>query len=178
MLKDNLWGRGCMTSFPPHGITPETFGCIPPFRSVSDPLFLYGPLSSVPWSHIGLLCFLGLRVMGRVIVQHCDRNQSTSHGAPAHAALPVGLAAAPLAPHTCPSALRRHVHHVRKRPLHLRKLSLNDGPLELGHRHVRIPHTKAFRCRVSVPGSVSHNQGAHCRTPIRIRLDSRNCKAS
>ena len=58
-----------MTSFPPHGTTPETFRCIPPFRSVSDPLFLYGPLCSVPWLHIGLLCFLGLRVMGQVIVQ-------------------------------------------------------------------------------------------------------------
>ena len=29
-----------MTSFPPHGTAPETFGCIPPFRSVSDPLFV------------------------------------------------------------------------------------------------------------------------------------------
>ena len=31
---------------------------------------------------------------------------------PAHTALPVGVAAAPFAPHPCPSALHRHVHHV------------------------------------------------------------------
>ena len=63
---------------------------------------------------------------------------------PAHAALPVGFAAAPFAPHPCPSALHRHVHHVRKRPFHIRKLSLNDGPLELGHRHVRIPQPQGI----------------------------------
>ena len=64
-----LWGRGCMTSFIPHGTAPKTFRCLPRFRSVSDPLFLYRPVCSVPWLHIGLLCFLGLRVMGQVIVQ-------------------------------------------------------------------------------------------------------------
>ena len=64
-----LWGRGCMTSFTPQGTTPKTFRCLPRFRSASDPLFLYGPLCPAPWLHIGLLCFLGLRVMGQVIVQ-------------------------------------------------------------------------------------------------------------
>ena len=58
-----------MTSFTPHDTAPKTFQCLPRFRSVSDPLFLYRPLCSVPWLHIGLLCFLGLRVMGQVIVQ-------------------------------------------------------------------------------------------------------------
>ena len=80
---------------------------------------------------------------------------------PTHAALPVGVAAAPFGPHSCPSALHRHVHHVRKRPFNIQKLCLNDGPLELGNRHVRIPHTKAFRCRVSVPGSVAGS-------PVRV----------
>ena len=58
-----------MTSLTPHGTAPEKFRCIPRFRSVSDPLFLYGPICSVPWLHIGLLCFLELRVMDQVIVQ-------------------------------------------------------------------------------------------------------------
>ena len=93
---------------------------------------------------------------------------------PAHAALPVGVAAAPFAPHSCPSALHRHVHHIQRRPFNIRKLCLNDGPLELGHRHVKIPHTKAFRCRVSVPASGAHTAALQ----LRIRLDSRNCKAS
>ena len=54
---------------PPPDTAPKTFRCLPRFWSVSDPLFLYRPLCSVPWLHIGLLCFLGLRVVGQVIVQ-------------------------------------------------------------------------------------------------------------
>ena len=90
---------------------------------------------------------------------------------PAHTAVLVGLAAAPFGPHPCPSALHRHVHHIRRRPLHLRNLTFNDGPLELGHCHVRIPHTK-------FPAAYRITMARTAALQLRIRLDSRNCKAS